>query len=189
MPFLKSIDADQAMVGAMSLNPAAGRLLVEYHTAVMRGPSPFTAGEREFIAAFVSGLNACRYCYGVHSSTAQAFGVSEALLEALVADPELAAAPDRLRPVLAYARKLTLDQSRLTQADALAVLDAGWSERALHDAICVVALFNFMNRFVHGHGLELADCILSGRGQALMRNGYGPLMAGIDKAAGDRDAT
>jgi len=38
-------------------------------------------------------------------------------------------------------------------SSAQAVLDAGWDERALHDAVAVCALFNFMNRFVDGLGV------------------------------------
>ena len=41
----------------------------------------------------------------------------------------------------------------MSQEDADQVYAAGWDERALHDAIEVCALFNFMNRFVEGHGL------------------------------------
>jgi len=183
LTFFKSIPADGPMVGAMGMNPSAGSILVQYHTVVMRGPSPLTEGERELIAAFVSGLNACRYCYGMHSATAKAFGVAEGLLESLVSDPDVSSAPEKLRPILKYARKLTLDQARITQSDAQAVFDAGWDERAMHDAICVVALFNFMNRFVHGHGMALADGVLSERGVSLMGSGYDPLLEGIRKGA------
>jgi AhpD family alkylhydroperoxidase len=42
----------------------------------LRGPSPFTVAERELIAAYVSGLNACGYCHGIHRVTADAFGVA-----------------------------------------------------------------------------------------------------------------
>ena len=42
----------------------------------------------------------------------------------------------------------------MTQADADAVLAAGWNDRALHDAVSVCAWFNFMNRFVEGHGIK-----------------------------------
>jgi uncharacterized protein YciW len=41
----------------------------------------------------------------------------------------------KLKPILAYAEKLTLTPTRLTEADAAAVFAAGWSERALHDAV------------------------------------------------------
>jgi alkylhydroperoxidase family enzyme len=55
--------------------------------------------------------------------------------------------------VLRYLRKLTLSPTAMTQADADAVYAAGWSERALYDAIQICCLYNFMNRFVEGIGL------------------------------------
>jgi len=57
--------------------PDTARPLLDYHELVMRGPSPFTVAERELIAAYVSGVNECGYCHGVHTATAEAFGIQE----------------------------------------------------------------------------------------------------------------
>ena len=65
----------------------------------------------------------------------------------------------------------------MVPADAREVFEAGWDERALHDAISVAALFNFMNRYVEGHGLALEDSDLAARGEGLMRDGYDALEA------------
>ena len=51
--------------------------------------------ERELIAAYVSGLNACRYCHGVHAATAGLFGIAEAALTALLSDVDSAPFPSR----------------------------------------------------------------------------------------------
>jgi len=40
----------------------------------------------------------------------------------------------------------------MTQADADAVFNAGWDEKALHDAIAVTARMCFMQRLVEGYG-------------------------------------
>ncbi|MGD9967580.1 MAG: peroxidase, partial [Hyphomonadaceae bacterium] len=61
MTHFPSLDADAGMIAAMRLNPVAARLLIAFHTEIMRAPSALSAGERELIAAFVSALNACRY--------------------------------------------------------------------------------------------------------------------------------
>lgn len=180
MTFFSSLDDAAAVRDALTLNKPAGRALIDYHTAVMRGDSPLTEAERELVAAYVSGLNACEYCHGVHAATARAYGMDATMLTALVEDPELAAAPDRLRPLLRFARKLTLDQAKMATADAEAVYAAGWSEQALHDLVNVTALFNFMNRFVHGHGLELQSADLSRRGEGLKNEGYAPLLAWLE---------
>jgi hypothetical protein len=51
-------------------------------------------------------------------------------------------------------KTLTVAPHTITQADADAVYAAGWSERALHDAILVCCRFNFMSRLSLGHGLD-----------------------------------
>lgn len=154
MSFLKSLPDDAVLLQVFKAFPATSRPLIEYHEALLRGPSPLTVAERELIAAFVSGLNACEYCHGVHEATAREFGVVEGPLVRLLSDVDASPVSDRLKPVLRYVRKLTLTPARMTQADADAVFAAGWTDRGLHDAVSVCALFNFMNRLVEGHGIK-----------------------------------
>ncbi len=56
----------------------------------------------------MSGLNACRYCHGVHTATAQAFGISDGTLAALLTDVSAAPVPERMKPLLRYTARLTL---------------------------------------------------------------------------------
>jgi uncharacterized peroxidase-related enzyme len=114
----------------------------------------YDLGERETIAAYVSGKNACRYCYGAHKDVAGRFGVDSDLVEALMKDIETAPVADKFRVLLQYVGKLTTAPTSLTQRDADAVYAAGWSPDALYDAVAVCALFNFMNRIVEGTGVE-----------------------------------
>jgi uncharacterized peroxidase-related enzyme len=124
-----------------------------YGHRLMRGPSPLTPGQRELIAAFVSGINSCRYCHGSHALVARAFGIDEAVLATSLVNIDVAPVDARLKPVLRYVRKLTETPSRMTAADAAAVYDAGWTDEALLHAIAVCAYFNNMNRLVEGAGI------------------------------------
>ncbi|NKB28900.1 MAG: peroxidase-related enzyme [Rhodobacteraceae bacterium] len=125
----------------------------QYESLVMRGESELSAAERELIAAYVSGLNACSYCHDAHTIFAHAYGIEPSVIEALIDDPDSAQVDHRMKPVLAYVAKLTLSPSRMTEADAQAVYDAGWSERALFDAIQVCGVFNLVNRLIEGTGI------------------------------------
>jgi uncharacterized peroxidase-related enzyme len=163
----KSIDADVCprlpecpeLGDVFRVYPAGVPALLDYHDILLRGPSPLTVAQRELIAAYVSGLNACAFCFGAHRIIAETFGVPQATLEALVADPELAAADPPLRPLLHYVGKLTRAPASVRAEDREAVFAAGWSERALHDAVAVCALFNFMNRLVEGMGVKTSPAI------------------------------
>lgn len=176
MPFFKSLPVDAGVRHILQFNKSAGRALIELHERLLRGDSPLTPAQHELIAAYVSGLNACQYCYGVHAETAQAFGLPEGALEALMSDIESAPLEEKMLPLLAYAKKLTLEPARVTQADADKVFAAGWSERALHDAVLTTCLFNFMNRLLEGHGCKGGEALFKARGPALKEEGYAPLL-------------
>lgn len=149
-------------------------LMRPYGHALMRGPSPLTEGEREFIAAYASALNACRYCHGVHALVAEAFGIAPAVLEKLWSDFASAPVDERMKPLLAYAGKLTQTPPRVTDADAKAVFDAGWSEEALLHTIAVCAYFNQMNRLVEGAGIVSTPEGRAANADMLVAKGYQP---------------
>jgi uncharacterized peroxidase-related enzyme len=128
---------------------------------IMRGPSPLSIAERELIASYVSGLNACSYCFDAHSATVRALGYSEEITEALLEDPSKAPIDEKLKPVLSFVRKLTNGPSKIVKSDVTSMSDAGWDDDAISSVIAVASWFNFVNRWVFAHGCELRDDILA----------------------------
>jgi len=64
MSYLPSLP-DGSLLDAFQAQPELAHSIHEFAHILMRGSSPFTEGERELIAAFVSTLTArtkCRYC-------------------------------------------------------------------------------------------------------------------------------
>lgn len=175
MSHLPSLPHDAVLLDVFRAYPETSRPLLEYHQALLRGPSPLSVAERELIAAYVSGLNACRYCHGVHTATAQAFGIPEGTLAALLDDVGTAAVAERMKPLLRYVGKLTLTPSKITPGDAEAVLAAGWPEQALHDAVAVCGLFNLMNRLVEGLGITAEQDYVQASARRLAGQGYAGL--------------
>jgi uncharacterized peroxidase-related enzyme len=175
MSYLKSLPAETTLLQVFQAYPDSARPLLEFHQLVLRSPSPFTEGERELIAAYVSGLNSCDYCHGIHTVTAEAFGVPEGVLAAAVADLDSSPVDARMKPVLAYVGKLTRTPSKMTEADADAVFAAGWNSDALHTAVLICALFNFMNRMVEGLGIRADKAYTVTSGHRLHEDGYAGL--------------
>jgi uncharacterized peroxidase-related enzyme len=182
MSYLNSLPTETTLLQVFSAYPDSARPLLSLHEVVMRGPSPFSPGERELIAAYVSGLNNCTYCHGIHTVTAEAFGIPEGLLAAAVADLDSAPVDERMKPVLRYVGKLTRNPSTMDDADAEAVFAAGWPEKALHDAVLVAALFNFMNRMVEGIGIRADDAYAEVSGKRLRDGGYAGLALLLDNS-------
>ncbi len=180
MVYLKSLPEDAVLLNVFRANQDTARPLISFHELVMRGPSPLSDGQRELIAAYVSGVNSCGYCHGIHTKTAEAFGIAPGLLEAALADLDTAPVDDKMRPLLRYVGKLTSTPSRMVPADAEAVFAAGWDDQALYDAILVCALFNFMNRVVDGIGIRADESYFSTSGNRLAETGYAGLTKFLD---------
>lgn len=160
MPIFPSLPRDPDLAAVFRRFPRFVPPLLEVHDRILRDASPLTVAERELIAAYVSGLNACTYCHGAHRVAAEVFGIEQNLFDALMSDLDSSPVDARLKPILAYVRKLTLSPARIGDVDAETVYAAGWDEQALFDAVSVCALFNFMNRLVEGSGIKhdpLAD--------------------------------
>ncbi|MEM9068276.1 MAG: peroxidase-related enzyme [Myxococcota bacterium] len=128
--------------------------LLDVHDALLRSESEVSVAERELLAAYVSGLNGCEFCWGAHRRYAIAFGVPAETVDAVLEDLGSAPIDEKLKPLLAYAGKLTRTPTELSDEDAQAVYEAGWSERALYTAVMVCALFNMMNRIIEGCGVS-----------------------------------
>lgn len=141
--------------------PQGLKPLLEYHDAILREESPLTVAQRELIAAYVSGLNGCQFCFGSHVRIASLYGIKPEVFEEILIDIESSSIEEKMKPILLYAKKLTLNSSRITQADVTKILDAGWEEDAVYSAASTCALFNFMNRIVDGLGVS-AETIPSG---------------------------
>jgi uncharacterized peroxidase-related enzyme len=172
MPQLRSLPARPVMRDLYRTYPATTKPLGEFTEAAMRGPSPFSQGQREMIAAYVSGLNACTYCHGTHLAVAAACGVAPELVKALLEDIDSAPVEPRMKPILNYARKLTLAPARMTPGDAEAIYAAGWGDDALYSTVLVTALFNFYNRLADGVGLEMPENYGAEAGKRLSTLGY-----------------
>ena len=134
--------------------PRSRTAMLRFVQVMMREDGALSIAERELIAAYVSGLNACTFCFGSHLIYAEAFGISEGVLAALLNDLDTAPVSDDMRMLLGYVRLLNTLPSRVTQARIDAVLAAGWSEDALFEAVQICGLFNMMNRTIEGAGVS-----------------------------------
>ncbi len=152
MPFLKSLPDDAGPANVFSRYPDIYGAWARMSQALMNGPSPLSQGERELMLAYAAGVAGCRFVCVAHSAVAYAWGVAPGTVERLLEDPGTAPVETRLKPLLAYVRKLMLTPGAMSQADADAVIAAGWNEQALQDAIAITARAAFMQRLVEGHG-------------------------------------
>ena len=74
MPFLKEFPDTVDLADVMRAYPGGLEELLKFHDVVLRGPSPLSIGEREMLAAYVSRLNGCRFCFNSHRVYAAFYG-------------------------------------------------------------------------------------------------------------------
>lgn len=83
------------------------------------------------------------------------FTKDDELLTALKRDPRTAPLEQRRRALVNYALKLTVHPREVDEQDIASLREAGFSDRAIHDAAAITAYFNFVNRLASGLGVDL----------------------------------
>lgn len=111
----------------------------------MRGPSAWSVGDRELMAAFVANTNQCEFCIKAHSAVAEAAYRDAQKVSAVLSDIETAPIEEPLRATLLMLRKLTREHS-VDANDMRAVLAAGASRQQIEDALAVCFSFNVIGR-------------------------------------------
>src|SRR5262245_21166587 len=102
----------------------------------MRGPSAWSIGDRELMAAFVSQANAAPFCVAAHTATSSQWYGDDAKVAATLADLDSAPIEEPLRATLRMLGKLTRQYS-IDADDIRAVLAAGVSPQQIEDALAV----------------------------------------------------
>lgn len=126
--------------------------------AAMRGPSAWSLGERELMAAMVAKWNACALCTEIHRAAASRH-LGAALMEAVLADYDSAPISGGLKATLAFLQIMTLRPKELTQASANAVLDSGISIETLIDAIEVCVVLKLISKYANALDLSAQDAV------------------------------
>ena len=97
-----------------------------------------------------------------------------ALVKAALADPEQAPIPERLRAMLRFLRKLTLEPALVGAGDVRALHAAGLDDAAIEEAVYVATCFNVIDRLADAFDFRVNDV----KGQRwvariLLKVGYG----------------
>ena len=164
------------ILGPMAFRPETAKPLNELAEVLLRSESSLTRGERELIAAYVSGLNHCRFCAASHGAfAALQLEEGEPLVAAVLRDPATAPVSDKLRALLAIAAKVQRSGSSVTESDVVAARDAGATDVELHDTVLIAAAFCMYNRYVDGLATWAPDDPDAYRENAhrIVEHGYG----------------
>ena len=141
------------------------RPLLELTADAMRGPSYWTAGEREYLAMRTAQLHRCPFCVESHAELTRIAGHGEI-------DPDdPASARPQLRAVREFLDLTSRTPGRVTAGEAIAGV-ADLPEHALREALHVDLVWNIVNRLANAFGFTLREGQLHSGTRALHRFGY-----------------
>jgi len=138
----------------------------------MRGPSPWSVGDRELMAAVVAQANECEWCTKAHTAVAEGAYSDRTRVSAVLSD--LASAPIEapLRATLLMLRKLAREHA-VDADDMRALLTAGVTREQIEDALAVSFAFNTIARLADAFGFTVPgpDAFAAGA-KYLLARGY-----------------
>jgi uncharacterized peroxidase-related enzyme len=138
----------------------------------MRGPSEWSVGDCELMAAFISKINECEFCTKAHAAVAARAYQDESKVSAALSDLETAAIKEPLRATLRMLRKLTREHT-LNANDMRALLAAGVSPEQIEDALAVSFTFNTIDRLADAFEFFVPGAKAFGAGaKFLLAHGY-----------------
>ncbi|MFD2080835.1 alkylhydroperoxidase AhpD family core domain-containing protein [Actinopolymorpha cephalotaxi] len=141
------------------------RPLLELTAEAMRGPSYWTAGEREYLAMRTAQLHRCLFCVDSHAELTRIAGDGEI-------DPDdPASARPHLRTVGNFLDLVSRTPDDVNATEARAGM-AGIPDDAVLQALRVNLVWNVVNRLANAFGFVLREGQLHSGTRALHRFGY-----------------
>jgi uncharacterized peroxidase-related enzyme len=146
------------ITGLLAYRPETAKPFRDLLNILLRGPHSMPAGERELIAAYVSGLNECVFCCTSHSSFAAAqLDEGMPLIEQVLADLDSAPVSPKLRALLRIAGAVQQSGRTVTEELVAAARTEGATDLEIHDTVLIAAAFCLANRYVDGLGTIPGD--------------------------------
>ncbi len=140
-----------------SLNPEVLVAHMELYLEVMFGKSPLKRYQREMLGIVASAANRCAYCVNHHEQALLAYWKDPVRCRQLSSDRSAVELPEQDRLLCDLADKLTRNETDDYSGDIRELQQAGLDDRAILDAVQVIAYFNFVNRMVLGLGVTFNE--------------------------------
>ncbi len=185
MQHIKTPNDIPGIIGLFAFRPETAEPMNQLAEILLRQASSLLKWERELIAAYVSHLNECTFCYNTHSAMARHWIVSDltddtrlkddkSIIEAVMRDYLSAPISEKLKALLTIASKVQEDARKVLPKDIEAARNQGATDMEIHDTVLIAAAFCMYNKYVDGLGtLEWEEPgIYDERARLTAENGY-----------------
>jgi alkylhydroperoxidase family enzyme len=138
----------------------------------MRGPSDWSVGDRELMAAFVAQAVQSPFCVAAHSATSTQWFGDAVKVTAALEDLDTAPIEEPLRATLRMLGKVASEQA-IGAADMRSVMDVGVTPAQIEDALAVGLAFGITARLANAFDFDLATPgAMNAGAKHLLRRGY-----------------
>ena len=136
-------------------HPPLLRTMMDLSEHLLFSESALGRKHKEMIAVFVSTQNSCPYCADSHGFFLRVHGGSSETLTALqnndLCSPGLNPAEQEL---LRFAKNVNLNSHEISRGDVDLLMDSGWTELQVAEAVHIASLFATFNRVANAFGLQ-----------------------------------
>jgi uncharacterized peroxidase-related enzyme len=144
--------------GPMTFRPETAAPLGALANALLRDENTLSRGDRELIAAYVSGLNNCEFCHNSHSAFAAVqLDGGLPVVQQVCLDVDSAPISDKMRTLLHIAGAVQQGGKTVTTELVEAARAQGATDVEIHDTVLIAAAFCMYNRYVDGLGTLAAQ--------------------------------
>ncbi|MFV2018967.1 carboxymuconolactone decarboxylase family protein [Micromonospora sp. LOL_023] len=145
------------ITGLLRYRPETAAALGALAEVLLHAPHPsLSQGERELIAAYVSGVNECDFCASAHSAFAAAqLDGGRPLVQLVRADPDQAPITAKLRALLRIAAAVAHSGRQVDSELVGSAREQGATDLEIHDTVLIAAAFCMFNRYVDGLGTRM----------------------------------
>jgi uncharacterized peroxidase-related enzyme len=139
------------MPALMRYKTSTGSILSSLAHTLLKGPSGLSHTDREMIAAYVSSLNECEYCFNSHASKVNDHLNDEGKTMTCIVE-NIAGSPvtEKMKSLLNIAKKVQQSGKLVTKDDIETARKNGASDEDIHDTVIISAAFCMYNRYIDG---------------------------------------
>ena len=175
MTYIKTGIKQPGIVELLFYKGSTGKALSNLAHTLLHGPSQLTPGERELIAAYVSDLNQCEFCFESHSASANVhFMDNGQTIKMVKLKFDEAPVSAKMKALLKIAAHVQKSGREVSVKDIEAARHVGASDEDIHDTVLIAAAFCMYNRYVDGLGTNLpaSKSEYGPMGERMAKKGY-----------------
>ena len=163
------------IVWLLAYQPQMTRHLLGLANALLWEDNSLSRGERELIAAYVSWLNECVFCFESHGTTALHYlKCDEAFIESVKKDYRKSELSPKMKSLLTIASAVHKSGQAVSEEQINDARKKGATDYEIHDTVLIAAAFSMYNRYVDGLSTALPpdESYYAESTAAIEANGY-----------------